>query len=91
MSDVRDALINVLRIERNSAWVATNTVLADAILERFDVVEKPVVTDRELGQMVAKIHGDNSFYHANVAAKVGKRMRDQLEAAGLKIVRATDD
>ena len=62
--------------------------VADAILARFDVTEKPVVTDAELGQMVAKVHGENSFYHVDIATKVGERLRNQLERAGLAIVRS---
>lgn len=83
MSDVRDALINVLRIERNSAWVATNAVLADAILERFDVVEKPVVTDEALGVMTRNAYRDETW----LVSESGRQLRLELEAAGLRIVK----
>lgn len=46
------------------------------------------VTDSQLGQMVAGVHGDNAVYHTDVAANVGQRLREQLEAKGLTIVRS---
>ena len=56
--------------------------VADAILARFDVVEKPVVTDAELGEYVrcASVWG-------NCNADRGERFRTYLDEAGLIIVR----
>lgn len=56
--------------------------VADAILARFDVTEKPVVTDLELGVMVAHASRQRMLISA------GGVMRNELERAGLAIVRS---
>ena len=81
MSDVREQLTEIW-----SNWVDQETGpqwLADAILERFDVVEKPVVTDEALGKMcmsAACITGGDADY-------VGMRLAERLADAGLRIVK----
>lgn len=85
MRDVRERLIETLD---GLDYLLPLNQIVDAILARFDVTEKPVVTDAELGQMVVKVHGENSFYHVDIATKVGERLRNQLERAGLAIVRS---
>ena len=58
--------------------------VADAILARFDVAEKPVVTAEELGRMMfAAYLGMHSTAEDN-----GMQLLGQLERAGLTIVRS---
>ena len=58
--------------------------VADAILARFDVTEKPVVTAEELGRMMfAAYLGMHSTAEDN-----GMQLLGQLERAGLMIVRS---
>lgn len=82
MSDVRDELVkwftrDVAHTGRSPAEVA------DAILARFEVTEKPVVTDRELGVMVADAHCGGVGYFE----EQGASLREALAAKGLTIVR----
>ena len=79
-------------IEREFGWITQSAIerIVDLVETRFEVTAKPVVTDQALGQMVAKVHGENSFYYVDTATKVGERLRKQLEQAGLRIVRAED-
>ena len=58
--------------------------VADAILARFEVTEKPVVTDLELGVMVVNASRQRTLISA------GGVMRNELERAGLMFVRAED-
>ena len=88
MSDVREELIRTLK---SLDYLESDELFADAILARWDLMPKPVVTTEKLGQMVAgAAHSSNSFYHVDVATKVGNRMLDQLDAAGLRLVRVED-
>lgn len=82
MNDGRAELIQFLE---GKGWVGARTII-EVILERFDVIPKPVVTELQLGRMVAKAgctqnHGDGTNVNA------GQRMLEQLDAAGLMIVR----
>lgn len=85
MSDVRNGL---------AQWFARDIMqtgkspfeVADAILARFDVVEKPVVTAGELGRMAKRAVLD-SRGRPESDCDAGHRMLDQLDAAGLKLVR----
>jgi hypothetical protein len=85
VSDVREELGRVCldtgyTVQNESAAKA----LVDAILERFDVTPKPVVTLEELGAMVSKSAlGDGELMMA-------RRMIDLLFMAGLKIVRVDE-
>lgn len=79
MSDVRAQLVRTMGPRLPETW--DSGVLADAILARFDVVEKPVVTDEELGQFVRTA----SEFLTNSGA--GGRLRTYLAEAGLTIVR----
>lgn len=81
MRDVREELVKWLQAER--VLKSRSHELADAILARFDVTEKPVVTGAELGDMVQRAHWPGEH-----PARQGGRMRDQLEAKGLTIVRS---
>jgi len=57
--------------------------VADAILARFDVVERPVVTDKQLGEYAMK-----SVKWSAAETDVGERFRTYLTDAGLTIVRS---
>ena len=59
--------------------------MASAILARFDLVEKPVVTADALGLMVSKAAGG----HVGWSITVGRKMLDQ-PSAGLTIVRVEE-
>lgn len=76
MSDVREQLANLLLSGKS-----TQETVYD-ILARFDVTEKPVVTDAALGEYVrcASVWG-------NCNADRGERFRTYLDEAGLIIVR----
>ncbi len=78
MSDVRDELLRCLQ---DKGWISAATIAA-LILERFDVTAKPVVTAEELGRMVHMAVRNSCLHEEN-----GRKLLDQLEAAGLVIVR----
>lgn len=67
--------------------------VADAILVRFEVTAKPVVTDAELGRMALESSNwlslDLSCHAAMEQSfeEVGIQMQERLEAKGLAIVR----
>ena len=89
MSDVREQIAQQLETAA-AAYVAPvrSTVLADAILERFDVTPKPVVTPEELGRIVAQ-----AWYSTDNAATrgdIGKAVLLELAEAGLQIVRVDE-
>jgi hypothetical protein len=84
MSDVRDQLAEHLN-RLSTVDAGAGEITADAILERFDVIEKPVVTSDELGRML--IH---AFMWGDDTAIRGQRMLDLLTVAGLRIVKADD-
>ena len=93
MSDVRERLINALGDMRAHVLAQRSSIeLADAILARFDVTEKPVVTADELGRMVIGAYQgptfDMTMIPAYSARSAGQRMFDQLAQHGLAIVRA---
>ena len=83
MSDVRDELIDVVVGCRNCPNAQS---VADAILERFDVTPKPVISDADLGVFVRHAWRDETW----VVAENGKQLRLMLEEAGLQIVRVDD-
>lgn len=97
MSDVRAELLKV--IEPNYANARAWDGLADAILERFEVTPKPVVTARSLGELMHKAleRSDVRPGWAGVDVQglnfdsVAVKVLDQLDAAGLKIVRVEDE
>ena len=84
MSDYRHELRDL--IEDN--WNMGTIVTTDAILERFDVTPKPVVSDEDLGRWVTLANGTQSHYGR--IEHVGQRMFSELESHGLKIVRVDD-
>lgn len=84
MSDVRARLARELRLMNVNEYRANE--LADAILERFDVIPKPVVSESKLGFMVKQAYQDPAWN----MDYVGSRMLDQLDAANLMIVRSDE-
>ena len=90
MTDVRQQLRTVIQdvaARRHEAMeAASSTDFADAILERFEVTPKPVVTVECLGVMAAIAHNESPSH-----TRAGQRMLAQLAKAGLKIVRVEDD
>ena len=82
MSDVREQLIETLKA---MDYLLPDQQVADAILARFEVTPKPVVTAEELGQMMARVIAFGR--DAPRFDEAGHRMLDQLERAGLTIVR----
>ena len=95
MSDVRQQLrvvIQDIAEQRHAALEATSsTDFADAILERFDVTPKPVVTAEELGRMaMSAVYENPPRPRERHAEQVGRGMLHQLDAAGLRIVKADD-
>lgn len=81
MSDVRERLIETL--DGLDCLLPVNQIV-DAIMARFDVAEKPVVTAEELGRMMfAAYLGMHSTAEDN-----GMQLLGQLERAGLTIVRS---
>ena len=85
MSDVREDMVRTLRAR---GFPDTGRMIADLILERFDVTPKPVVSDEDLGRWVTLANGTQSHYGR--IEHVGQRMFSELESHGLKIVRVDD-
>ena len=83
MSDVRAQLTRLLLDE----GVSTYDPVADAILERFDVIPKPVVTDEALGRLIRTALGASWYENVARNVSVGADVREELLAAGLAIVR----
>jgi hypothetical protein len=84
-----DAILEKFDVRRKDGpYTATDVAEAKALLDMlgFDVAPKPVVSDVELGLMVQRSY---SAKHDCVGA--GRWMSDQLDAAGLKIVRVDDE
>ena len=93
MSDVREQMFDVIQARfKREGWSfmpEAATASADAILERFDVVEKPVVTDEALGGIVQGLGlGIDGWQYQRFQPEVGRRLSKALEAAGLRIVKA---
>lgn len=82
MSDVRAEL---RRAFERGGWTTGTDELVDIVLARFDVVEKPVVTAEQMGRMVN--YAANGVASSADADWKGRRMLEELEAAGLTIVR----
>ncbi len=80
MRDVRERLIETLKA---LDYLLPDAQIADAILARWDLTEKPVVTDAVLGEYVrcASVWGKGN-------ADRGERFRSYLDEAGLTIVRS---
>jgi len=85
MTDVREQLMDALEATKFIQTVAVSAGLADAILERFEVTPKPVVTVECLGVMAAIAHNESPSH-----TRAGQRMLDQFAKAGLKIVRVDE-
>lgn len=92
MSEVREQPIDLIGVQFDGP--GRSDLAADAILARFEVVPKPVVTARSLGGLIYKAleradvrPGWDRVIDGLNYDSVGVKMRDQLEAAGLTIVR----
>ena len=87
MSDVRVQLAAELRLMNCNEYQANK--LADAILARFEVTAKPVVTAGELGAMFRKTYTPDSPERVtDWDVRYGAIFLDRLEAKGLTIVRS---
>lgn len=84
MSDVRDELVKWFTRDIAHTGKSPSEV-ADAILARWDLTEKPVVTDKQLGEYAMK-----SVKWSAAETDVGERFRTYLDEAGLMIVRTED-
>ena len=85
MSDVREELIGVIRGRKN----LPSDVLADAVLERFDVTPKPeppVISDTEFGILLAAALGLSN----DGPCLRGFSVRKALASRGLEIVRKAE-
>lgn len=82
MSEVREQLIQAIDRKRPALFLTTKEDVVDAILERFEVTAKPVVTVEELGRMVERAWLVGDGFEGR-----GAQMLNLLEAAGLTIVR----
>lgn len=90
MSDVREQLINALGDMRAHVLAQRSSIeLADAILARFEVTEKPVVTAEELGRMAKWSAHDGSLVGLSDRDRtIGVGLASRLAAVGLTIVRS---
>ena len=89
-------------IERAFGWIGDRQIeqIAAHIAERFDVTPKPVVTDDDLGGLMRAAFvnaSDVSRLAAYINATeragldvLGMKFRDQLDAAGLRLVRVEE-
>ena len=95
MKDVReqDEIEHALfwAIEREFGWIGDGCIgqIAAHIAERFDVTPKPVVTAAELGGMARKAVL-KAAPNEELDERAGGRMLDQLDAAGLRLVRVEE-
>lgn len=83
MSDVREQLMTEVGKAEGTLYARQRQRIADAILARWDLVPKPVVTPEQVGRMVKSTMGFESLDYEYR----GQRMLDELEAAGLQIVK----
>jgi hypothetical protein len=83
-------LIDRISEELREHHGASSVRIADAILERFDVTPKPVVTDDQLGRLVCFAHMGALPGSGGANYVRGGRMREVLEQHGLKIVRVEE-
>ncbi len=99
MDETRDGVRQQLRAviqetaERRHAELeaASSTDFADAILARWDLTEKPVVTAEELGRMARNASHKGSLVRVESRNDmIGLHLLAQLREAGLRIVRAED-
>ena len=92
MSDVRDELYDTIKPLWN-AGVGLEPAI-EAILERFDVTPKPVVTERDMGGMMAYALLNCRSTNVEIAGvhfdEPGRMLLNQLAEAGLMIVRVPD-
>ena len=88
MSDVRSKLELILGADDSPSPGGK----ADEILAWFDVTPKSVVTDEALGMMARRsVVGMGAGDSSRLSERAGKSLCKELEAAGLKIVRASDE
>lgn len=87
MSDVREQLLGVVVGNLRERQGGDSQSLTNAILERFEVTPKPVVTDFKLGAMVAGTSTGLGYLTARECVEMGRKLRHQLRSAGLTIVR----
>lgn len=78
MSDVRDQLIKTLR---GLDYLLPDQQVADAILARFEVTPRPVVTAEQMGRIM------RSACLYSVVTDGGQYALDELAKRGLTIVR----
>ena len=88
MPDARQELYRTIKPVWN-AGVGLDAAI-DAILKRFEVTPKPVVTDDQLGRLVCFAHMGSMPGSGGANYVRGGRMREVLEQHGLKIVRVDD-
>jgi hypothetical protein len=90
-NDFADA---IYLIAEDSGWYGVVPVyrgLADAILERFDVTPKPVISDETLGQFMQELNlGIDGWQYPKYRECIGRRLRNRLEDAGLEIVKVNE-
>jgi hypothetical protein len=92
MSDVREELRQMVAEKLATRAEHLSGGVADAILERFDVTPKPVVTDEALGMMARRsVVGMGAGDSSRLSERAGKSLCKELEAACLKIVRVSDE
>jgi hypothetical protein len=92
MTDVLDQLIAFI----GNCEDQTNEQFANSLLKQFEVTPKPAVDDVDLGRMlVVAINWPSLEFSCPAASEAsyigaGERIRNSLDAAGLKIVRVDE-
>ena len=95
MSDVRAELAGVIRqgyraCSGNQMSLLEREQLADAILARFAVTPKPVVSDEDLGKMVHYAYSRSVVGDQGSFGLRGRCLQKRLTEAGLIIVRTEE-
>lgn len=87
-NQMRDVRAQLRRAFERGGWTTGTDELVDIVLARFDVVERPVVTAKELGSIaMGVVYATPARPRENHAEQTGKEMLARLNAAGLTIVR----
>ena len=92
MSDVREQLAKVIHAGPGFMAMGDAVRNADAILKHWDLTPKRVVTDEELGLLVARSYVGTYLKdsEAPLYLQAGVALKNQLDALGLRLVRVEE-
>ncbi len=85
MSDVREEIARAVKATYPWTGKACDDI-ADVILARWDLTEKPVISDEELGRMVQRCYPSPTY----TRDWSGQTFRELLADKGLRIVKVDE-